>query len=266
MPRLARQLLATVRVAAPDDPDVAGLAAALGVLRAQQGSSTGLLVEDVLALRPALWERAREDADDPTLLLLAQARLAETLDAVLRAALDAFVEEAQAVLRTRATRDPLTGLLNRAAFEEALHREVGEREERPALLLLDLDGFKGVNDTLGHLAGDDVLVRVAALLQQGVRQRDAVARLGGDEFAVLLPRTSAAVGQRLARRLLARLEDDDALRDPRAPVGMSVGLARLPGPCSAPELVAAADEAMYEAKRGGGQQVAVRETPADGAA
>ena len=255
VPRLARDLLAVVRTAVPGDPALAELADGLGVLRAQQGSSTVSLLEDVLALRPLLWDQARAEHDDPALLLLVQARLAESLDAVLRHALDAFVAESQAVLRSLATHDPLTGLLNRSAFEEALHREVAGRGDRPALLMLDLDGFKAVNDTLGHLAGDEVLVGVARVLQAGVRASDAVARLGGDEFAVLLPSTSAVVGEHLARRLIALVESDPDLSDPRAPVGVSVGLARLEAPGSAGALVAAADEAMYQAKRNGGQRV-----------
>ena len=256
-PRLARDLLAVVRSGAPGDPALADHAGGLGVLRAQQGSSTVSLLEDVLALRPLLWEQARAEHDDPALLLLVQARLAESLDAVLRHALDAFVAESQAVLRSRATHDPLTGLLNRSAFEEALHREVAGRGERPALLLLDLDGFKAVNDTLGHLAGDDVLVGVARVLQSGVRASDAVARLGGDEFAVLLPATDASTGERLARRLIGLVQADPELSDSRAPVGVSVGLARIAGPSTAAALVAAADEAMYQAKRSGGHRVAL---------
>ena len=262
-PRLARDLIALVRTAAPADAALADLAGALGVLRAQQGSSTVSLLEDVLALRPLLWEQAvdqaRAERDDPTLLLLVQARLAASLDVVLRHALDAFVAESQAVLRSRATHDPLTGLLNRAAFEEALHREVAGRGDRPALLLLDLDGFKAVNDTLGHLAGDDVLVAVARVLQAGVRASDAVGRLGGDEFAVLLPATTAPTGERLAHRLLGLVAADPELSDPRARVGVSIGLARLEGRSTAEALVAAADEAMYQAKRSGGQRVAVAE-------
>ena len=258
-PRLARDLIALVRTAAPADAALADLAGALGVLRAQQGSSTVSLLEDVLALRPLLWEQAvdqaRAERDDPTLLLLVQARLAASLDVVLRHALDAFVAESQAVLRSRATHDPLTGLLNRAAFEEALHREVAGRGDRPALLLLDLDGFKAVNDTLGHLAGDDVLVAVARVLQAGVRASDAVGRLGGDEFAVLLPATTAPTGERLAHRLLGLVAADPELSDPRARVGVSIGLARLEGRSTAEALVAAADEAMYQAKRSGGQRV-----------
>jgi diguanylate cyclase (GGDEF)-like protein len=164
----------------------------------------------VLALRTLLWGHVAalpELEGDAAQLLLLQTRVSEVLDVVLRATVDAYVEEAQRVLRNRATRDALTGLLNRAAFEEALHHEVSavRRESPPTLLLIDLDGFKQVNDTLGHLAGDDVLVRVSRLIEAGVRRSDLVARLGGDEFAVLLPRTTAARAKLLARRLLSKV-------------------------------------------------------------
>jgi hypothetical protein len=183
VPVLARDLLhAVLRSLRPNaaggvDPAVTDAAYGLGAVRARQGNDTVTLVQDVLALRKVLWSHlaaAPTLEGDAALLLLVQAQLADVLDEVLRATVESYVEEAQLVLRTRATRDPLTGLLNRAAFEEALQREVAgaDREAPPALLLVDLDGFKQVNDTLGHLTGDDVLVRVARLLEAGVRRAD----------------------------------------------------------------------------------------------
>ena len=272
VPRLAADLLHAVLLAVlprtvdTEDAALTEAAYGLGVLRAQQGNDTVALVEDVLALRMLLWSHVAalpELEGDAAQLLLLQTRVSDVHDVVLRATVDAYVEEAQRVLRNRATRDPLTGLLNRAAFEEALHHEVAgaRREAPPALLLIDLDGFKRVNDTLGHLAGDDVLVRVSRLIEAGVRRSDLVARLGGDEFAVLLPRTTTARARLLARRLLSRAAADDVLSDASAPVGFSIGLSCLPDPSSGEQLVAAADEAMYEAKRGGGSDVAVRGAP-----
>ncbi len=272
VPVLARELLHAVLLAVrangagTDDPSLTEAAYALGVLRAQQGNDTVALIEDMLALRALLWAHLAvrpELEGDLALLLLAQARLADVLDVVLRATVDAYVEEAQRVLRTRATRDPLTGLLNRAAFEEALHREVAaaDRDTPPALLLVDLDGFKQVNDTLGHLVGDGVLVRVSRLLEAGVRRSDVVARLGGDEFAVLLPRTRRSKAVELGHRLLRLVAEDRDLRDERAPVGFSIGVACLPTPRTGAELVAAADEAMYRAKRGGGSDVVASDAP-----
>lgn len=222
----------------------------VALLRANQGRSAASLIDDVLALRPAL---ATADAAAGA-LLLAHQRLSDVLDAVLQHAVEAWVAETQAVLSMRATRDTLTGLLNRAAFDEALHHECAsaERGDPPALLLLDLDGFKGVNDALGHLAGDDVLATVGAILTRAVRRSDVVARLGGDEFAVLMPRTNAKRGLDLAERLVAATRRSRALELPGAPtrVGVSVGVACLTEP-EPDALYDAADTAMYEAKRAG---------------
>ncbi len=276
VPRLAEDLLDRVLGALAEDAGAGAetrleaAAYGVGVLRAQQGTHTVSLVEDVLALRPLLGEAVAAlpgAADDAGLHLLLFVRLTHVLDLVLRCALHAYVEESQRVLRGRATRDALTGLLNRAALEEALHHEVAAsgREAPPALLLVDLDGFKAVNDTLGHLAGDEVLVRVSRLLEAGVRSGDVVARLGGDEFAVLMPRTSRARALTIARRLLTQVQVDPtagavypAEGDPAVPtVGLSIGLGWLPEPTSGVQLLAAADEAMYDAKRRGGAAVRV---------
>ncbi len=100
-----------------------------------------------------------------------------------------------AQLRTLSVTDEATGLLNRRGFKDALNRAIerGQRYgETGALLIIDLDGFKAVNDTYGHAAGDHVLAAVARVLKQSVRTLDDVARIGGDEFAVLLNQTSPA--------------------------------------------------------------------------
>ncbi len=237
-------------------------AASLGVLRAQQGRIPSGLVADVLALRTAVWGRVGDSSDDAAGLLLAAQRLSDLLDQVVLLAVDAYVQESQRVLAARAIRDPLTGLLNRAAFDDALERAVAEtaRNGAPSLLLIDLDGFKGINDTLGHLAGDDVLVHVAKVLTGAVRDGDVVARLGGDEFGVLLPRTSADSARRRGERLVAAAASATGLRPSGAPspVGFSVGAGWLADPGNGPDLFLVADEAMYEAKRSGGGRVAVR--------
>jgi diguanylate cyclase (GGDEF)-like protein len=149
-------------------------------------------------------------------------------------------DEARQALRRRATHDPLTGLANRALLLERIAASTGE----VTLLYLDLDGFKPINDRLGHAAGDEVLRIVARRLEHCVRaEQDTVARLGGDEFAVL-------VGDR-AEDVTARVRT--AFRDPfivagePLRVGASLGLAT--GPPDAESLLAAADRAMYAVKR-----------------
>lgn len=230
----------------------------IGVLRAQQGRVSAGLVQDVLMLRPVLWAVVSPGAaGDAGAMLLAHQRLTDLVDEVLHCAVDAYVEESRRVLSVRATRDQLTGLLNRAAFDDALDREVAAADGRsapPALLLVDLDGFKGVNDALGHLAGDDVLTAVAAVLLTRVRKGDVVARVGGDEFAVLLPRMTLDGALDRARRLVRTADTASGLAPKGAPrkVGLSVGVTNFAGPPD--KVYAAADTAMYEAKRSGGRQ------------
>ena len=147
--------------------------------------------------------------------------------------------------------DALTGAGNWRSFSDIAERELARvrREHSPLSVgYLDLDDFKKVNDTLGHAAGDDVLVLVAELLGQGTRTVDFVARLGGDEFAVILPGTDQEGAARLFARIHAALQDAAGRRG--WPVGFSVGIVtwRVP-PASVQDLVKAADDLMYQAKR-----------------
>ena len=154
-----------------------------------------------------------------------------------------------------ATHDPLTGLANRARFFEELGRMA--RRSDVAVLYLDLDGFKAVNDALGHARGDDVLVEVGQRLQATVRPGDLIARLGGDEFAVAVgapePAHVAHLADRLAVAVTTRLLDDE----PVEPIGVSIGVChRRPGQ-SVDDLVRCADNALLTAKRLGRGRVVV---------
>ncbi len=160
-------------------------------------------------------------------------------------------------LRYQSRTDALTGLLNRRGFIEDLERRLVRQEKagRPAALIyVDLDNFKPVNDVHGHKRGDELLQTVAKLLVEGTRPGDLVARLGGDEFAIWLEGADAAVARERAE---AVLEGAKALRafsgDPDRPVGLSLGVAVFePGENAGLDvLFARADAAMYEAKRGG---------------
>ncbi|QEL64486.1 hypothetical protein OTERR_10100 [Oryzomicrobium terrae] len=161
-------------------------------------------------------------------------------------------------LAHEATHDALTGLPNRRYFMDWLTRLVAqaERRGRPvALLFIDLDGFKSVNDRFGHEVGDALLQEVANRFQRLVRESDVLARLAGDEFAVLMPEVaSPSDAEHLARRLIAGLDpaaNRPLLRaQPEASVGASIGIALASG--GNPDmLVAEADEAMYAAKAAG---------------
>ncbi|GAA0480818.1 diguanylate cyclase [Paractinoplanes deccanensis] len=142
--------------------------------------------------------------------------------------------------------DALTGIANRRAFDEAVRRT---QDGDVAVLMIDTDKFKQINDTAGHDAGDAALRAIAAALTAHVRDEDLVARLGGDEFAVLLPGLDAATAYEMGRRMV------DAVRAlPDCPATLSVGVAGGPA-VDLQQIVRRADAAMYRAKRRGGDDV-----------
>lgn len=159
-------------------------------------------------------------------------------------------------LRDLAVRDALTGLLNRRGLPEHLEAELAmaRRFGGGALLLIDLDEFKQVNDTLGHSTGDQVLCRVADVLRDRARETDHIMRLGGDEFAAVLPRVDEHGAMVAADGIRDALRDDPELRKLfGAPVTASVGIALMTGDpgLDAEKLLIQADKAMYAAKRAG---------------
>ncbi|MHB8576945.1 MAG: diguanylate cyclase domain-containing protein [Dehalococcoidia bacterium] len=171
-------------------------------------------------------------------------------------------KQAEAQLSYHALHDPLTGLANRTLFLERLGRALGRRARQSgqvAALYLDLDDFKGVNDRLGHHAGDALLVAMAARLSGTVRATDTVARLGGDEFTVLLDdlATPAAVRQ-CAAQLLAALREPYLIGGHAVAVTASVGVAlSTPGAADPEGLLRAADVALYQAKAQGKDRLVV---------
>ena len=166
-------------------------------------------------------------------------------------------KEAERKLELLAYSDPLTGLANRALFKRQLATLIDgcRLESRSgALLLIDLDRFKEVNDSLGHAAGDELLIRIAAALRLDLGPRVFIARLGGDEFAVLVERgsTSDAALTELAERLIARLSGPVDLTEGEAFIGATIGIARLPEHGVAAETAMRnADLALYMAKEAG---------------
>jgi diguanylate cyclase (GGDEF)-like protein len=155
--------------------------------------------------------------------------------------------------RNAARSDPLTGLANRAALYHAIQREI-ERQRRYvhplAVAYIDCDNFKVVNDTRGHLAGDQLLATVAQALCANLRRTDLSARLGGDEFAILLPETTTEQARAAIELLHAKLEQ--RMRDGGWPVDFSIGVAAFArAPSSADAALQAADRLMYRAKAQG---------------
>lgn len=185
-------------------------------------------------------------------------RRIDTTPVLVLVAIDVHEETVQRQdLRHLATRDDLTGLVNRRCFLETVEQALRRIERFPepaALLYIDLDHFKTVNDRAGHAVGDRVLAAVAARLDQAVRGGDVVGRIGGDEFAVLIermaaPGEAAVVARRIQESLGGTVEVDGRYW----PIAASVGIAMAHSEGdSAAALLARADQAMYAAKRGRG--------------
>ena len=166
------------------------------------------------------------------------------------------LENSQRELREQANTDSLTGLANRRFFEQIANKELSlmrRQKEYFAVLLLDIDHFKTVNDTYGHPAGDHVLVQVARCLSQTIREEDMVARIGGEEFAVASPYTNRLAAIVLAERLRKAVESlEIEFEGDQIPVTISIGIALLPqAGDTLEEILAAADERLYVAKQNG---------------
>lgn len=157
-------------------------------------------------------------------------------------------ERAQAQLAFQASCDPLTGLANRTALGAQLARTEPAPDAPVAVLYVDLDGFKQINDEYGHEAGDAVLRAVSGRLSSAVREGDLVARLGGDEFVLLCPGVPADEAVRLAERIITDVAWPVAYEGHDLVVGASIGIAGSTDD-AAEGLLRSADAAMYEAKR-----------------
>lgn len=189
------------------------------------------------------------------------------------------IKQAEKTIKIQAEQDSLTGLSNRSVLISRLTRALGERkgvEQTGALVLIDLDHFKDVNDTLGHDAGDKLLIEVAQRLTEVLRKTDTVARIGGDEFAILLPNVSTiSEVEKIGEKIVSRLNEIFMLGHRVVRPGCSLGVTFFPADGSTPkDLLKNADIALYHAKaRGRGvwsfynpahkQQVERRQATAD---
>lgn len=180
--------------------------------------------------------------------------------AIKRKKLEAELEEALQRARERARYDDLTGLLSRSALLDKL--ALVQRTDSPiddlALLFVDLDGFKTVNDAHGHVAGDELLREMATLLRDSCREGDVIGRLGGDEFVALLVGADRETAVQIARRLVLEVRHPYRCNGGEMEVTVSVGVAVQSAQLAVgDDLMRAADHAMYSAKLRGGAQVSV---------
>jgi diguanylate cyclase (GGDEF)-like protein len=227
-------------------------------LRAGDQAAPNSTIDDLLtalaSLRAMIVERAREHADhlNPTELIELQSVMQATLDERFAHALNHWLAQHTQALTAEARRDALTGLLNRAAFEQQLQDEIARarRYERTlAVALFDVDRFKLINDRFGHPAGDAALRSVARVLESSLRQSDAVFRYGGDEFAALCPETSGPVMARVLERLEEKLRESVA--EQRADLlSISWGVAAWPTDAlEVNDLLRVADARLYICKQ-----------------
>jgi diguanylate cyclase (GGDEF)-like protein/PAS domain S-box-containing protein len=230
------------------------------------------MLGDLLAGRPAAGELRFLHRDGHDVWALVASTMVESADGERLHVLQALDISERKVLEDRlrhlADHDALTGLFGRRRFEEELGREVA-RAHRHAihgcLLMLDLDGFKTVNDSFGHSVGDALLQQLATGLRATLREGDVLARLGGDEFAVVLPDTDLAGGRAVAAKLVDTVRRDGhvVVGGRSASVTASAGIAAIRGSASpdAETLLMQADVAMYAAKDAGKDGVAVHAGP-----
>ena len=166
----------------------------------------------------------------------------------------------EAKLRALSVRDPLTGLYNRRYMEETFDREIQRaiRKQQPlSVIMADIDGFKNINDTIGHVLGDKALVKVSAFFMKSIRASDVACRFGGDEFCLILPDCTQEEGIRRANALRRAIEGfGDSKDDGVEQFTLSFGVAAMPEDGMTREaLICAADSALYTSKRAGRNRV-----------
>jgi diguanylate cyclase (GGDEF)-like protein len=226
----------------------------LADIRDARERSAAEMSRDPTAIQAAILAGLTKDAQDLDVEGFADValRLAEAIGVIQSVAVEGLVERQVHELESLANTDPLTGLYNRRQLQDALQQSLAvyKRYETPfALLVLDVDGLKRVNDSKGHKAGDRVLIEVASAMRRTLRTTDTPARIGGDEFCVLAPNQAAAAAEPLAQRIAEAVE---AQTDGDPGIGVSIGVVSCPEHGEDIDaLLDMADQAMYRAKAGG---------------
>ncbi len=238
-------------------PEAHERAARLAELRESREPAAADLARDVAAIQSVILEALRSDADELGAEAMGEVaeRVAESVAAVQAAAVETLVTRRSRELESIANSDPLTGLANLRQLQTQLKQALGitKRYEHPfALLVLDINGLKRVNDSHGQPAGDRVLVQVALAVRRSIRSVDSPARIGGDEFCVLAPDQTAASAAALGQRLADAIASETAGAAGEQGVSVSIGVVACPEHGDdADSLLESADEAMYKAKAGG---------------
>jgi diguanylate cyclase (GGDEF)-like protein len=259
LPTFIAELGREVEAPSPTRMRVGGPLAAIARDHARRREALGFapreIVTEFLLLRRVLWRfvglRVADLASGDVIEV--ERRLNDTIDRLVMECVVAYFDRATAELADQARRDPLTGLLNHLAFSELLEHETARAlryDHGLTVVFIDLDGFKGVNDTYGHMEGDRVLHRVGALATAMLRGSDAAGRLGGDEFGVVLLEADRHAGQRFLERFRSGLADLQSRNELPAHFDVSAGSAHFPS--EAPDargLLRLADTRQYDAKR-----------------
>jgi diguanylate cyclase (GGDEF)-like protein len=223
-------------------------------LRGARENVASELLRDLTAIQVAILGSLAKDPEGLELEGYADLalRLAEAIGVLQSVAVDGLIERQVNELESLANSDPLTGLSNRRYLQDQLRQALGiyKRYETPfALLILDVDGLKRVNDSKGHQAGDRALVQVATAMRRTLRTTDTAARIGGDEFCVLATNQNATAAEPLAQRIVDAV---DAETGSDSPIGISIGVVSCPEHGDDTDaLLEMADQAMYRAKAGG---------------
>jgi diguanylate cyclase (GGDEF)-like protein len=236
-------------------PALARIAREHAAGREQLGFTPREIVTEFMLLRRVVWRYVASDAEriEGIDLFAVEQRINDLIDRVVVECVAAYFERATADLADQARRDPLTTLLNHQAFTDALDAEL-ERAERYdgglTLVFFDVDRFKEVNDTLGHIEGDRVLRRVADAAAANLRRSDLASRMGGDEFAVLLLQTGRRGGDRFLHRFQQALEELRLRGDLPERFDVSAGTAHYPEEATTRDgLLRLADQRQYASKR-----------------
>jgi len=246
------------------DADYRERASRIAALRGPHTLSPGELARDIAALQLVLIEALGSELKevDPPIVMAVAERLAGIFGAIQAAAVDELVRTRSQELEWLANTDALTGLFNLRYLQQHIRHLLGiqKRYGHPfAVLVLDIDGLKRINDAYGHAAGDKTLTGVAQAIRDSIRTIDTPVRMGGDEFCILAPHQTAAAAKVLANRLGVAVEQLEAPEGSK--VGVSIGVVSCPQHGTDPDrLLEIADAAMYRSKASG-QSVTLGEIP-----